>query len=148
MLRSLAFPLLLNALCTTASFVITDLSDYVDLFADAVDNAIKTNYSGAAIEYQINAVLGPYYYSGSNSTNTTTTLSHAVLSDADNDTSVVVATDGATVNLFYVDVLNVRAGMLGLAMRGSGVREKLAAEFAKHVAEQLSGGKKLKTKKA
>lgn len=42
---------------------------------------------------------------------------------------------------FYVDVLNARGGWLGAAMRGSGVREKLAAEFAKRIAQQLSGTK-------
>ena len=55
---------------------------------------------------------------------------------------VLDAADGTKLGEFYVDVLNVRAGMLGAAMRGSGVREKLAAEFAKHVAEQLSGSKR------
>ncbi len=55
---------------------------------------------------------------------------------------VVDAASGARVGQFYVDVLNFRGGMLGMAIRGSGVREKLAAEFAKHVAEQLSGSKK------
>ena len=55
--------------------------------------------------------------------------------------AVTDASSGAKLGEFYVDVLNYRAGMLGLALRGSGVREKLAAEFAKHVAEQLSGSK-------
>ena len=51
------------------------------------------------------------------------------------------AGSGEMLGDFYVDVLNVRAGLLGAALRGSGVREKLAAEFAKHVAEVLSGRK-------
>ena len=54
---------------------------------------------------------------------------------------VLDAADGTKLGEFYVDVLNTHSGMLGAAMRGSGVREKLAAEFAKHIAEQLSGSK-------
>lgn len=58
------------------------------------------------------------------------------------------ATSGETLGEFYVDVLNTRAGLLGLAMRGSGVREKLSAEFAKHVGEVLSGRKSKSAKPA
>ncbi len=49
------------------------------------------------------------------------------------------AASGAKLGEFYVDVLNTHGGWLGMAVRGSGVREKLAGEFAKHIAEQLSG---------
>lgn len=62
--------------------------------------------------------------------------------------AVMDATNDAKLGEFYVDVLNARGGMLGLAMRGAGVREKLAAEFSKHIAEQLSGSKHKPTKKA
>lgn len=55
--------------------------------------------------------------------------------------SVSDADTGAALGEFYVDVVNFRSGMLGLALRGSGVREKLAAEFAKHIGEALSGQK-------
>jgi hypothetical protein len=54
---------------------------------------------------------------------------------------VIDATDGTRLGEFYVDVLNFHGGPLGMALRGSGVREKLAEEFAKHIAEQLSGSK-------
>ena len=43
---------------------------------------------------------------------------------------------------FYVDVINSHSGLLGLAMRGSGIREELAEEFAIHIARQLRGDKK------
>lgn len=45
---------------------------------------------------------------------------------------------------FYVDVINSHAGLLGLAMRGGGIREKLAEEFALHVSRQLTGRKSKK----
>ncbi|WP_404713397.1 hypothetical protein [Sphingomonas sp. MMS24-J13] len=61
--------------------------------------------------------------------------------------SVEDAASGEKLGEFYVDVLNARAGLLGMAMRGSGVREKLAEEFAKHVCEVLSGRKSKTAKK-
>ncbi len=61
---------------------------------------------------------------------------------------VLDAADDRRLGQFYVDVLNFRSGMLGLALRGSGVREKLAGEFAKHIAEQLSGTKSKPKKSA
>lgn len=42
---------------------------------------------------------------------------------------------------FYVDVINSHSGLLGMAMRGGGIREKLAEEFALHVSQQLTGRK-------
>jgi len=58
------------------------------------------------------------------------------------------ADSGDKLGEFYVDVLNSRAGLLGLAMRGAGVREKLSAEFAKHLGEVLSGRKSKAAKPA
>lgn len=57
--------------------------------------------------------------------------------------TVVVAdvTTGDKLGEIYIDVLNTSAGLLGLAIRGSGVREKLATAFAGQVAIQLSGNK-------
>ncbi len=40
---------------------------------------------------------------------------------------------------FYVDVINTHGGLLGLALRGGSIREKLAEEFALHVSRQLTG---------
>jgi len=56
------------------------------------------------------------------------------------------AASGAVLGEYYIDVFNSSGGPLGLMLRGSGVREKLAAEFAKHVAEVM--GKKGKAPKA
>jgi hypothetical protein len=53
------------------------------------------------------------------------------------------AASGETLGEFYVDVINSHSGLLGLAMRGGGVREELAEEFALHISRQLNGkGKK------
>jgi hypothetical protein len=43
---------------------------------------------------------------------------------------------------FYVDVINSHGGLLGLAMRGGGIREELAEEFGLHISRQLAGKKK------
>jgi len=61
---------------------------------------------------------------------------------------MVTITDPATdqkLGEYYIDVLNGRGGLLGLAMRGSGVREKLAAEFSDKLMKELAGKRK-KTK--
>lgn len=52
------------------------------------------------------------------------------------------AQSGEKLGEFYVDVINAHSGLLGLAIRGSGVREKLAREFADHIVKQLKGKRK------
>ena len=52
---------------------------------------------------------------------------------------IVDAQSGERLGEFYVDVINAHSGLLGLAMRGGGVREKLANEFAGHIVKQLTG---------
>lgn len=52
---------------------------------------------------------------------------------------VLDAGTGEKLGEFYVDVINSHSGLLGLAMRGSGIREELAEEFAIHVSRQLTG---------
>lgn len=59
--------------------------------------------------------------------------------------TVMDAATSAKVGEFYVDVINSHGGLLGLAMRGGGIREKLAEEFALHISRQLTG-RKNKTK--
>ncbi|MCA1749892.1 MAG: hypothetical protein LC634_10370 [Sphingomonadales bacterium] len=49
------------------------------------------------------------------------------------------ATTGEPLGEFYVDVINSHSGLLGMAIRGAGIREELAEEFGIHVARQLSG---------
>lgn len=54
---------------------------------------------------------------------------------------VVDPVSGAKLGKFRALVYNYRAGMLGLAVRGTGVREKLAEAFADEISRQLSGQK-------
>jgi hypothetical protein len=49
------------------------------------------------------------------------------------------AGSGEALGQLYVDVRAGNAGLLGLALRGDGVREKLAAAFAERVVRALSG---------
>ena len=55
---------------------------------------------------------------------------------------VLDAASGEKLGEYYIDVINSHSGLLGLAMRGGGVREKLASEFAGHIAKQLASKKK------
>jgi hypothetical protein len=48
------------------------------------------------------------------------------------------ARHGEMLATFYVDVDKVRPGLIGMMVRGTGVREKLAQEFAHRVADQLA----------
>ena len=68
-----------------------------------------------------------------------------LLGSSDQLAGMVTITDPATdqkLGEYYIDVLNGRAGLLGLAMRGSGVREKLAAEFSDKLMKELAGKRK------
>jgi len=53
---------------------------------------------------------------------------------------VLDAASGERLGEFYVDVINSHSGLLGLAMRGGGIREELAQEFSLHIARQLRAG--------
>jgi hypothetical protein len=48
------------------------------------------------------------------------------------------ARTGDRLALFYVTEDKAHSGLIGLAMRGGGVREKLVRGFAAHIAEQLA----------
>lgn len=57
---------------------------------------------------------------------------------------MVAISDPATnekLGSFYIDVLNAHSGLMGLAMRGAGIREKLAEEFALQTSRVLTGRK-------
>lgn len=49
------------------------------------------------------------------------------------------AANGAALGQLYVDIDRRSAGLLGIALRGSGVREQLAEAFAAEIARVLSG---------
>lgn len=52
---------------------------------------------------------------------------------------VLDAETGTALGSFYVDVRNSHGGLLGLAMRGAGIREKLMEEFALESSRVLTG---------
>ncbi|KAL1613815.1 hypothetical protein SLS54_010276 [Diplodia seriata] len=84
-----------------AAVSVVDPSAYADLAADAADNAIKAVYDIEPILYQTNDIVGPYEYAAGNDTS----ADHASFSAAANDTSVIVVTDGTTLNLSYANVV-------------------------------------------
>lgn len=53
---------------------------------------------------------------------------------------------GAPLGSFYIDVINSHGGLMGLAMRGTGVRESLSGEFALESSRVLTGRKSQKRK--
>jgi len=75
--------------CGLAYVAVNDPSDYVNLAADTSDNAILADFNITPELYQVNAIVGPYYYNG-----TSKVVSHAELSVDANDTSVIVVTEG------------------------------------------------------
>jgi hypothetical protein len=50
---------------------------------------------------------------------------------------VLDAQSNESLGQFYVDVVNSHSGVIGLALRGGGIREKLAEEFSLHISRQL-----------
>jgi hypothetical protein len=56
------------------------------------------------------------------------------------------AASGKALGSFYIDVINSHSGLMGLAMRGSGIREELAGEFALESSRVLTGRKSKKPK--
>jgi hypothetical protein len=85
-----------------ASVSIVDPSNYADLVADAKDNALVADYitdNGGPMDLVYN-ITGPYYYY-----NKEGELHHETLSVHANDTSVLVGTEDAAVNLSYVSVI-------------------------------------------
>lgn len=68
-----------------------------------------------------------------------------LIGDVDQLSGSVKAVDsatGETVTECYVDVINGSGGLLGLAIRGAGAREKISAQFSDFIGDHL-GYKKL-----
>lgn len=60
--------------------------------------------------------------------------------DSDQLSGNVIVTDSntkATIGEFYVDVIEARGGLIGLAMRGGNVRERLIAKFSEKVGDNF-----------
>ncbi|KAJ5128610.1 hypothetical protein N7448_002326 [Penicillium atrosanguineum] len=85
---------MLFAALSAATITIVDPSDYADLSADAVDDALTADWNYQPLSYQAHAITGPYTYSGEEKE-----ISHHTLSVSANDTSVVVITEGSQVNI-------------------------------------------------
>jgi hypothetical protein len=99
-----AVPLLLFTLVAGVSALvpIDDPSNYVNLAADASDNAIIADYNVTPIMYLISPLKSKYCFKGSSSK---TSLSHQTFSDSANDTDVMLISGGATLDLSFVDVI-------------------------------------------
>lgn len=81
---------------------IVDPSDYVNLSADAEDNALLADYTtdnGGPI-YLIDDLAGQYTYRDADAE-----LDHETLSVNANDTSVLLITEGSNVNISHVDIV-------------------------------------------
>ncbi len=92
---------LLFASFVSATLTIEDPSDTINPAHWAEDNARLADYKDVTpILYQIIPVVGPYVYN-----DTTTTVSHQVLTVDANDTSTIVITDGAKVNIDYSNIV-------------------------------------------
>lgn len=85
----------------SASITLRDPGDYFDLSKDAADNAIKADYNVQPLMYLISALKASHFFNGSN----TSSINHRTFSTSDNDTSVIVVGNGASLNLSFVSVL-------------------------------------------
>jgi len=73
-----------------------------------------------------------------------------LMGSSDELSGEVIVLDPATqqqIGNFYVQVINSHGGLAGLAMRGGGIREKLAEEFALESSRILTGSTKKDWKK-
>jgi len=94
-----AFILLTLSTLALASVSLTDPSDLLSPSIWAADNAIVPDYSVPFISVQPSPIIAQYTFSDNS-----TTIEHKTLSTTENQTSVVLVTDGAELNLSYVDI--------------------------------------------
>ena len=85
----------------SASIVVGDPSDTIPASQWASDNAIKANYDVPVIYYQTNANTAPYIAKGRQHKS----YQNEVLQTESNDTSVVIATNGSTVDLMDTKII-------------------------------------------
>lgn len=83
-----------------AAVSITDPSDVISPALWADDNAIVPNYSVPFISVQPSPIIAAYAFEGNS-----TAIDHETFSTALNQTSVILAADGAELNLSYVEVV-------------------------------------------
>lgn len=67
----------------------------------------------------------------------------AASSDAlEGSVDIVDANDGSSLGRLRVTIARARSGLLGMAIRGNGLRERLSKEFALELSKELNGRKK------
>ncbi|RDW63975.1 hypothetical protein BP5796_10477 [Coleophoma crateriformis] len=86
---------------TLATVTLSDPSDIIPPATWAADNAIVPNYSDPFLSVQPSPIIATYEFDGNNSTS----IDHLSLSTFENQTSVILAANGAELNLSYVNVL-------------------------------------------
>ncbi|KAJ5389283.1 uncharacterized protein N7496_000351 [Penicillium cataractarum] len=82
------------------SFVVYDPSDDIPSSEWAADNAYVFDWHTQGVTYQQFAINGSHFYSGQKGQ-----ISHEVLENHSNDTSVLVATEGSTVNVEHSTII-------------------------------------------
>lgn len=100
----LAVSVLLGLARFTASLsvVIDDPSSYVNVSKDAVDNSLLSNYSGTPTYSLLSPLQAAYSFNGSGNI---TSLNHKFYTVDANDTDVILVSDGAKLNLSFIEVL-------------------------------------------
>lgn len=96
----LLFSLVPLASVAFGSFIVYDPSDVIPSSEWAADNAYVFDWHNAGVTYQEIAIEGPYYYSRQRKH-----ISHEVLENHTNDTSVLVVTEGSTMNVEYSTIV-------------------------------------------
>jgi hypothetical protein len=102
----LAVSVLLGLARFTASLsvVIDDPSSYVNVSKDAADNSLS-NYSGTPTYSLLSPLQAAYSFNGSGNI---TSLNHKFYTVDANNTDVILVSDGAKLNLSFIEVLKRR----------------------------------------
>ncbi|KAJ5547317.1 hypothetical protein N7494_004902 [Penicillium frequentans] len=82
------------------SFIVYDPSDVIPSSEWAADNAYVFDWHSSGVTYQDIAIKGPYYYNRQRKR-----ISHEVLENHTNDTSVLVVTEGSTLDVEYTTIV-------------------------------------------
>jgi hypothetical protein len=96
----LLFTLAPLASVALGSFIVYDPSDVIPSAEWAADNAYVFDWHKSGVTYQDIAIESPFYYSRQRKQ-----ISHEVLENHMNDTSVLVVTEGSTVNVEYSTIV-------------------------------------------
>jgi hypothetical protein len=94
----------LAAISAATPISIDDPSSTVDLQADSVDNTLLADYNVQLIMYLMSPLQSAYSFNGSGNM---TAIDHQFFTVDANDTDVILVSDGAQLNLSFVEVLKV-----------------------------------------